>query len=366
MKTKHLFALIFVVLLGLGTQKLKQLSLLSPNAAKITRLDIRTMDYEMYKRSNLEMDRAESRREAKAYRMAGVGTFKNDEIFGRPKAKGEVKAAAAAADAKKKKKKKKTKNLNARRRTDLDVKTAVYSESQKQKSNYSDEASSSQMVTNGPIIPRAKEQNEQDAKDIATWTARLLARADKVAVTEFIRAYQSNQISEVVFYTLVDLMYAERSSDFKSLAILSAGSVSTLRSYDFLFKVLTDEDSGSGLASQSQAELHEYASLTSVAVLRQVLTVHLDDDAKIEIAVRTLDVSTGHYLAAAPAPTPTPEEPLTRAPSNSRNQVFATFIAPLEAAIQNYAQNAAISEPAQRTLQRIKSLNNTVAQVEQQ
>ncbi len=365
MKTNHIFAVIFVVLLGMGINKLKHFSILSPNAAKITRLDIRTMDYEMYKRSNLELDRIESRRERKPYRMAGIGTFKKDELFGRPASKVETKLATAAADAKKNKKKKKKGDITGRARTDLDVKTVVYSESQKKKSAYIDE-SSSQMVQSGPIIPAANTQNTQDAKDIAEWTLRLLARPDKVAVTEFIRAYQNNQVSEVVFYTLVDRMYAERSTEFKSLAILSAGSVSTLRSYDFLFAVLTDEDAGSTLASQSHAELQEYAALTSVAVLRQVLLVHLEDDAKIEIAVRTLDVSTSYYLKAGAATEATPDAPIARSPSNSRNQVFSTFIAPLEAALKTYAQNSAINEPAERALQRIKSLNNTVAQNEQQ
>lgn len=349
MKTKYIFALILVVLLGM-VQKFKGFSLLSPNAAGIAKLDIRTMDYKMYQRSDIDhdSDKVRETRARRPFRVAGVGTFNREEI--KPRVRADIKPAVATEKEKDKKKKKKKKKVDL---TGTGIRangeTLVYSEKTKPRTASEPEISTStaSVVVGSQVSPQAA-QNDKDSKDLAEWKAKLLPRPDKTATVDFIRAYQTNMISDVVFYTLVDLMYAERSADFKSLAILSAGSISSLRSYDFLVKVLTDEVGGSGLAGQSQVELAEYAAINSVLVLRQVLSARLEDETKIEIAVRTLDTSTSYYLAGT-------------APAKS-TQIFSSFITPLENVLKAYATNNEVSAAGERSLQRIKSLTNTVAQ----
>jgi hypothetical protein len=373
MKTKYLLGIIAIALLGIWGSKLLNFSLFSPNVIRAARFDMKGFEIKPYQRADLDNDR-EARAflaKSKAYRVAGAGTYKPSALPAQPTlVKLDAPKKAVATDPKKaaadKKKKAALAKKKAKRNARGGLLNSYTTESDVAKSSPENNATrneASESYNSGSFAnagaSAAAQAEQKDAKDLAFWKSALLNSPSKENTTEFIRAFQKNEISEEIFYTLVQLMYEEGTAEYQSLAVIAAGSVSNIKSFDFFIAVLSDQRQGTPVAANAEGQLNEYSSLNSIFIVRQVLNDRAEDEQKIFYAAQAIDNSTETYLSTAA------NENGSASPntiSSSQRQLFAGFVPALENILSLYANNAQIVEPGKRALDRIKALTPVVAQ----
>ncbi|MEK6555564.1 MAG: hypothetical protein AABZ31_10015 [Bdellovibrionota bacterium] len=378
MNMKHYMVLAAIVVVGLWGNSQLKLSL--PTNIRYAKFDMKGFDVKPYQRSNLENDRDAQAfmAKTKAYRLAKAGTFKPTEIGGRatitpatlPAAKVVAKKdpKKEAADKKKKKaalakKKKEKEKLNRRGGVINDYEqdnsyANRSSDSDRTPSLNSSNESSGSYVVDGGAAAAAQAKKDKESKDLEDWKKLLLSFPSRENTIDFIRAYQKNEISEETFYTVITAMYTEGGQEFQSLAVLAAGSVSNIKSFDFLISVLSDQSQGSTVAANSERELHEYTSISSIFVVRQVFTSRYEDEQKVFYAAQAIDNSTETYLTAN---SNNPSAPVVQL-SSVQKQIFASFVPALEKILDLYANNSQIADPGKRALERIKTIAPVVAQ----
>lgn len=370
MKTKHYLVIIMIAVLGFWGNKLIGLALKKPAHSQLARLDISGFDVKPYQRGDIENDRDAQAflARAKAYRLAGAGTHKPSARGGLMNIAAAKKAPLAKKDPKKealeKKKKaaalaKRKKALAARRARagvarDYAQGASVYSEASDRRPSQNEITPNT--FSSGTASQAAADtaQNEKNEKDLAYWKQLLLSAPNAANTTQFIRAFQKNEISEEIFFAIVQLMYEQKTQEFQLLAIEAAGSVSNIRSFDFLVAALADQSQGSPVAAAAEREIGEYASLNSIFVIKQVLSGRTQDEGKILFATLALDSSTEDYLTAGAG--------ATSSLTPIQQQVFISFIPVLENVLSLYPQNPQVAQAGQRALERIKGIEPVVAQ----
>lgn len=372
MKTNKYIVIIAIALLAYWGNQFFNLSLLTPsNGAKLARLDLRGFDFKPYQRQNLSEDKdaQDFALKAKGYKLALAQAADGKEVSaqalvatGTSKTTSKVTQAQAAAkkkadDKKKKKLAKEKRNRRGGIINQYAQDTQIYSslDNQNRKptqngftANTSGVSSTTQNQVNADNDAAETEQ-EKLSKELEKWKALLLERASQEKTTDFIRAFQSGEIKDTTFYTLIELMYDEATFEFQSLAVLAAGSVSNLRSFDFLASVVADQSQGSFVSSQAQKEINEYKVISAVNVLKQVFISRVEDELKVLLAIQAFENATEIYFSADQA-------------TEAQKQIFASFVAPVESILSLYTQNSEIKQASEKSLERIKPFATVVAQ----
>ena len=375
MKTKNMFLVIIsIVLLGYWGNRFFKLTVFKPSSAtKMARFDLSGFDIKPYQRANLANDREarEFAQRVNGYKLAQAPNVSDSEVSDRlaqPQKPAALKAITAKNKkdlAKEKKKKALAKKRNARRggvinnyQQDSLAQQFLNQNrepSQNQNSDFAGSTAGNTTAGSADASAENEDLSEKDARDLEEWRRILLSSPDRANTIEFTRAYQNGAISEVTFYTLVQLMYDQNSSDYQSLAVLAAGSVSSLRSFDFLVNVISNQGA-SLVASESQRELSEYASVNALTVLKQVLNARTEEEQKIFYATQALDKSTELNLVTDNSSTV----------STTLRQLFSSLIPSLENIISIYAQNSEIKTASEKALERIRAAGVVVAQNQNQ
>lgn len=367
---KLIIAVVLLAIFGLGTEALKKFNLIGSNKnSAIETVNIAGMDLTPYYRSN-QKDDAQPEKQAlkKAFSLAAVPTNLEGSLdLGKDK-----KAAGKqiAKDDKKKKKKKKKKVAKKKPEFDQTQKAAeVYAE--KKNESKSDEEENNTAAANGAVNAAAATapENISTSDEFAKWSAKLLGSANKAAMMVFIREYQSGNVSVEVFYQILDAMYAQRSEEFKSLAVLGAGATPSLLSFQFLAEAYANSSS-SRVSSEILVEVNDYTLLQHLWVANSALTAGQNANAAYLAAI-AFNESTNRYLSTSGSTNPsTSNGRLIRTEMSNRNpssnattalRIYQGYLSNLQAAASRYANEPEIAQPLKSAIDRIQSQLQLVA-----
>lgn len=363
MGTKKQITVILVLLaLGLGTEALKKFNLIgSKKPTGIESVNVAGMDVTPYYRGNQENDvRPEKNQLKKAFTLAGIGSAtEGGKDFGKDTKK--------KADAKKKKKKKKKKAKAKELQTfdNFNGQTDVYKEDEDSKKQSEDEVAAD-AGNPGAAIAQKPDDNVENKNSFEEWARRLLGRANKDEVNNFIREYQTGNISVQVFYQILQAMYDKNTDEFKSLSILAAGATPSALSFNFLVQAFIDSGSNSSeVNSLVSSELRDYEILQHIWVANSAL-ISTTDLQTAYIAANAFNESTRRYLEVSNqnGATQNAGQRGLRTTISNRNpssneevalRYFQSYLGTLQSALSRYADEPQISDALNAAINRIQS-----------
>jgi hypothetical protein len=326
--------------MGFGTEFLKGARDLDvQKGSRLESTDLSNIGDRNFLRSNLNQDSyAVNTKKKRPFGLnnvkANMGKYETDKSKGKGKLK------------KKKKKKKKAKKKTPKAKAS-ELEVVVYEEEQRPKAQEKDNTSYENGGYTPFVDPEAEENSEYD-----TWAKLLLVRPNRTETLNFIREYQSGKIKVETFFRLVNEMYANEISEFRSLAVLAAGSVPSLQSYNFLITAYRD-DANPSVRSEANSELRDYQSLQFLWVPRNVISALQSQElTSVQIAANAIDKASASYL------TPRARSEASEAPaiSNEYKNYFLSMIPVLELAIERYKESPEVVSSLSSALSRIQQL----------
>ena len=308
---------------------------------RLSGADYANIDSRNFMRSDRSKDKAYAVDTSKKrpFKLSGVKSNMGEYDANGPKAKGKLK---------KKKKKKKKKAKKKKPRTSDEYEVVVYEEAKRPESPVEEEADKDFGGSNGG----ADVQDEEDSIVYDEWAKRLLLRPDRSETIVFIREFQSGKIKADVFYRIVEEMYLKDITEFRSLAVLCAGAVPSMRSYNFLVKAFS-EDTSPNIRSEATAELRDYNILQHLWIPRGIIAAPTEQNTvSATIAANAIDTASATYLTPQAR---TGEDSAPGVDSVFRNY-FLALIPILETAIERYQSTPEVATPLTNALTRIQQL----------
>lgn len=355
--------LVMAIVFGLGFEAMKHAKMRQADDAALKQA-LNRMDYEPYAR-NTENDPDATPAGTKVADNSDYKFPENHTIVGQqpPVApRGVVKYEGKDKDKDKKKKKKKKKKIAPSSRIpDIPKQEDDEEEEAEPVANIGvNEQQQAQQPVN-PAIKKAQLSYDE-------WAAKLLNQPNPQATQEFIRAYQTGQVSAEVFYKIVREMIGHSNEEMVSLGIMCASQTPSYPSFVVLVNVLENHSSSSTSKSRAETALNTYSQVSYLPILESVIRSSNSTTALLA-ATKRLNVSAQNakklWLAkqqreqqqgggTTPPPTNPPNTPpTTTATKNPYARYFTRFVDLLN---KIKASNSSVSASAQEALNSINSL----------
>jgi len=358
--------LVMALVFGLGFEALKHAKMRGSNDDAALKQALNRMEYEPYAR-NTENDPDATPANTKVADNSEYKFPENHTIVGQqppvaPRGVVKYEGKDKAKDKKKKKKKKKK------------IETVAKIPERPDHVNDDEDEEEEAPVTNvGVNEPESKQQPVNPAIKKAQlsydeWAAKLLNQPNPQATQEFIRAYQTGQVSAEIFYKIVREMIGHSNDEMVGLGILCASQTPSYPSFVVLIGILENNSSSPTAKSRSETALNTYSQVSYLPILESVIRSSSSTTALLA-ATKRLNVSAQNakklWLAklqraqqqsggTTPPPTNPPNTPPTATTTkNPYARYFTRFVDLLN---KIKSTNSSVSASAQEALNSINSL----------
>lgn len=218
--------------------------------------------------------------------------------------------------------------------------------------------------TQVPIAPGGvgvgQPKADQDSLTYEEWARALLNQPNFKKVTELIRLQQSNQISNAIFYKLVQAMLDDSRMTMREMGVLAAGRTPSYESFLVLSRVIQSESYNSPLSAKAKKELRLYSQLTYLSTLKTVMQ-QSEEAFAVMLAAEKLDESARHYLAisgdsgSSDSGMPDSAQDQNTPPTQKHASVFESFISILEYRSTS-SSDSELGQTLSRTLETLQQL----------